>query len=84
MGWNQLQPCQPSLLLENVEAGSYAYFVHSYYCIPANPADMLISVDYGMTFTAGICHDNIFGVQFHPEKSQRTGLQLLTNFLEMN
>lgn len=84
MGWNELQPCQPSPLLRNVPAGSYAYFVHSYYCVPANPADTLITVDYGMPFTAAISHDNIYGVQFHPEKSQRTGLQILTNFLELN
>lgn len=83
MGWNQLQPCQPSPILENVPAGSYAYFVHSYYCVPATPADTLITVDYGITFTAALHHDNIYGVQFHPEKSQRTGLQILTNFLEL-
>jgi glutamine amidotransferase len=84
MGWNQLQPCQPSPLLKNIGTGSYAYFVHSYYCVPANPADTLITVDYGMTFAAAIQHDNVYGVQFHPEKSQRTGLQILTNFLELN
>lgn len=83
MGWNQLQPCQPSPLLKNVPAGSYAYFVHSYYCVPANPADTLITVDYGIPFAAGISRDNIYAVQFHPEKSQRTGLQILSNFLEL-
>lgn len=83
MGWNQLQPCQPSPLLKNVPAGSYSYFVHSYYCVPANPADTLITVDYGIPFAAGISRDNIYAVQFHPEKSQRTGLQILSNFLEL-
>lgn len=83
MGWNQLQPCQPSPLLKNVPAGSYAYFVHSYYCVPANPADTLITVDYGIPFAAGISRDNIYAVQFHPEKSQHTGLQILSNFLEL-
>jgi glutamine amidotransferase len=84
MGWNQLQPCQPSPLLRNVPVGSYAYFVHSYYCVPANPADTLITVDYGIPFAAGISRDRVYAVQFHPEKSQRTGLQILTNFLELN
>ena len=83
MGWNELQPCQPSPLLKNVPTGSYAYFVHSYYCVPANPADTLITVDYGMPFAAAVSRDNIYAVQFHPEKSQRTGLQILTNFLEI-
>lgn|SRR5690606_6069290 len=83
MGWNQLQPCQPSPLLKNVPAGSYSYFVHSYYCVPANPADTLITVDYGIPFAAGISRDNIYAVQFHPEKSQHTGLQILSNFLEL-
>ena len=84
MGWNELQPCQPSPLLKNVSAGSYAYFVHSYYCVPTNPADTLVTVDYGIPFAAGISRDRIYAVQFHPEKSQRTGLQILTNFLELN
>lgn len=82
MGWNQLCPTRPSRLLNNLPAESFAYFVHSYYCVPADPDDTLISVDYGIPFAAAVQHGNIFGVQFHPEKSQRTGLQLLTNFLE--
>lgn len=83
MGWNQLCPTRPSPLLSNLPAESYAYFVHSYYCVPANPADTLISVDYGISFAAAVQRDNIYGVQFHPEKSQQTGLQLLSNFLEL-
>lgn len=84
MGWNQLQLCHPSPLLNGISQDeSYAYFVHSYYCVPANAADTLINVDYGIPFTAGVQRDNIYGVQFHPEKSQRTGLQLLANFLEL-
>ena len=83
MGWNQLTPTRRSPLLNKIEADSYAYFVHSYYCIPQNPADTLINVCYGDDFCAGIEHDNLYGVQFHPEKSQKTGLQLLTNFLEI-
>lgn len=83
MGWNQLQQKRSSLLLKDIGTESSAYFVHSYYCVPADPADIVATVDYGIPFTAVVHRDNTFGVQFHPEKSQRTGLQLLTNFLEM-
>lgn len=83
MGWNNLQAERPSPLLEGLEKDSYAYFVHSYYCVPANREDVLITVDYGIPFTAAIQRDNIYGVQFHPEKSQRTGLRILTNFLKV-
>ncbi len=83
MGWNQVQQQKPSPLLDGLTADSYAYFVHSYYCVPANPDDVIISVDYGLPFAAGVQHDSIYGVQFHPEKSQKTGLQILTNFLKV-
>ena len=81
MGWNELTPVGESALLDGVPAGTYAYFVHSYYCAPANPDDVLATVDYGIPFTAAVQREHIYGVQFHPEKSQRTGLQILTNFL---
>jgi imidazole glycerol-phosphate synthase subunit HisH len=84
MGWNQLQQEHSSPLLESVEAGSYVYFVHSYYCIPQNLDDVLITTDYGFSFAAGVQHDNIYGVQFHPEKSQVTGLKILDNFLKIS
>lgn len=83
MGWNQLTVQKESPLAASITSDSYAYFVHSYYCQPADPSDILISVDYGIPFTAGVARDNIFGVQFHPEKSQQVGLQLLRNFLSM-
>jgi glutamine amidotransferase len=83
MGWNTLRALRGSSLLANLPPERYAYFVHSYYCVPANESDVLAVVDYGIPFTAVVQRDHIFGVQFHPEKSQRTGLQLLTNFLEM-
>lgn len=83
MGWNQVQPVQNSPLLRGIEPGAYAYFVHSYYCVPAHPTDLLLTANYGFPFAAGVQHNNIYGVQFHPEKSQQTGLTLLTNFLEM-
>lgn len=81
MGWNNLLFQKPSGLTAALQADSYAYFVHSYYCVPAEQADVVATVDYGIPVTAVIQRDNIYGVQFHPEKSQRTGLQILTNFL---
>lgn len=83
MGWNQLQPRRQSPLLKDIQIENFAYFVHSYYCVPQNPDDVVATVDYGISFTAVVQRENIYGVQFHPEKSQRTGLQLLENFLEM-
>jgi glutamine amidotransferase len=83
MGWNQLQIRRPLSLLEGLDAESYAYFVHSYYCVPADETDVVITVDYGLPFTAGVQRDNVYGVQFHPEKSQRTGLQILSNFMRI-
>lgn len=83
MGWNQLQPCRQSPLLAGLPGERYAYFVHSYYCVPAVADDVLATVDYGISFTAVVQRQHIYGVQFHPEKSQRTGLQILTNFLKV-
>ena len=82
-GWNQLHPLRPHPLFEGLGNASYAYFNHSYYCDPANPQDMLAVTDYGIDFTSVVQKDNLFGVQFHPEKSQNTGLNLLANFLKM-
>jgi|FLYN01.1.fsa_nt_gi glutamine amidotransferase len=82
MGWNQFRQQKASPLLNNLEPDSYAYFVHSYFCVPAHSEDIVATVDYGVRFTAVVQHEHIFGVQFHPEKSQRTGLQILSNFLE--
>ncbi len=83
MGWNQITPTRPSALLKGLDPESYAYFVHSYYCAPQNPTDVLLSACYGDDFCAGIERDNLYGVQFHPEKSQKTGLRILSNFLEI-
>jgi glutamine amidotransferase len=83
MGWNQVAATRHTPLLADLPEQPYAYFVHSYYCVPAQPQDTLLTCDYGIRFTAGIQRGNMYGVQFHPEKSQRTGLQILKNFLEM-
>lgn len=83
MGWNQLKVRQQCALLDGLDAGSYTYFVHSYYCAPTDRGTVAASVDYGVEFAAVVHNDNIFGVQFHPEKSQQTGLRILTNFLRL-
>lgn len=83
MGWNQLQIQREIPLLKDIPAEAYAYFVHSYYCVPADQADIVATVDYGLPFTAVVQRDNLFGVQFHPEKSQQTGLRILSNFLKI-
>lgn len=83
MGWNQLHWTRDSALMRGLSVGDYAYFVHSYYCQPEDDGDELITVDYGGSFTAGIERDNVYGVQFHPEKSQRVGLRILENFLSL-
>jgi imidazole glycerol-phosphate synthase subunit HisH len=69
--------------LNGISNDDYAYFVHSYYCVPTSPGDVLAVVDYGEPFTVAVQRENIYGVQFHPEKSQKTGLRILKNFLEM-
>ena len=83
MGWNQLKIRKQLGLLHGLDERSYAYFVHSYYCAPSQDDTVIISVDYGIEFAAAVQRDNIFGVQFHPEKSQSTGLQILANFLRL-
>ena len=81
MGWNELKIVQRHKVLEGIESGAHAYFVHSYHFKPALPDDLLATTDYGETLTAVIGNENIVGTQFHPEKSQETGLRLLANFL---
>jgi imidazole glycerol-phosphate synthase subunit HisH len=85
MGWNTLNVVRPHPLLDGLPLGPegrHAYFVHSYELKPARPADLVADADYGGAVTAIVARDNIFGTQFHPEKSQRFGLALITNFLK--
>lgn len=88
-GWNQLWPRQElgprqsPPLLAGLPAGSYAYFNHSYYCAPGRPEDICASTDYCISFASMVAHENLYGVQFHPEKSQRVGQQILANFMRM-
>ena len=81
MGWNELEPRAAHPLLAGLGAGAHAYFVHSYHFRLAEPADLVAVTDYGGPLAAIIGRDNIAGTQFHPEKSQETGLRLIGNFL---
>lgn len=81
-GWNQVEPKKDALLFNEVNSGTYVYFNHSYYCQPNDPSDVIAETNYGIRYACAVRRDNVFGVQFHPEKSQRTGLQILKNFLE--
>jgi len=84
MGWNELVVDQSHPVLEGIESGQHAYFVHSYHFQVTDPAHLLAHVDYGGAITAIVGRDNIVGTQFHPEKSQATGLRLIDNFLKWN
>ncbi|MEF3367519.1 imidazole glycerol phosphate synthase subunit HisH [Methylocystis sp. 9N] len=84
MGWNTLTLTRAHPLFSGVptgEAGLHAYFVHSFQLTPAAPEHVLATADYGAPLTAAVARDNLVGVQFHPEKSQRLGLALIGNFL---
>ncbi len=85
MGWNQIhiQAKQRSPLLHNVADGSYAFFVHSYYCAPRDTEIVLATTEYGTEFASVVGRGNIFGAQFHPEKSQSVGLKMLENFTDI-
>ncbi len=83
MGWNELNLLQPHPLLYGIEPRSHAYFVHSYHARCSNSSDVIATTVYGEPLTAIVAHGNIMGTQFHPEKSQATGLKLIANFLQM-
>lgn len=81
MGWNRVNPVQADHpLVQKMTPDTRFYFVHSYYMVPKNPADILLQAHYGNDFAAGVARNNIAGVQFHPEKSHRFGKQLLGSF----
>ncbi len=81
MGWNEVQQTQAHPLWAEIADGSRFYFVHSYYPAPRDSALTAGTAVYGKPFTCAVARDNIFAVQFHPEKSQSAGLQLLSNFV---
>ena len=81
MGWNEVSQAKSHALWRGIADGARFYFVHSYYADEADPAVRSGRTRYGVAFTCAVARDNIFAVQFHPEKSQAAGLQLLQNFL---
>ena len=81
-GWNQIRSVRDTPLLRGVPQGAWAYFNHSFYC-DAAPEDVLATADYGFPFPAMVGRGALFGVQFHPEKSQQVGLQVLRNFVQL-
>jgi glutamine amidotransferase len=87
VGWNQLELAggvsSPNTLLEGIPDHSYAYFVHSYYVIPADPTCILATTEYGIQFVSVVGQGNLYGAQPHPEKSQQVGLRLLRNFAKV-
>jgi glutamine amidotransferase len=84
MGWNQLHIRRPAPVLKGLAEGTYAYFVHSYYVVPQDEGVIATETDYPRPFTSAIWRDNLFATQFHPEKSQADGLQMLKNFAELS
>jgi len=81
MGWNELVIDQPHPVLEGLNHRDHAYFVHSYHLVPQEHSQVLAHANYGGQITAVVGRDNMIGTQFHPEKSQTTGLRLIGNFL---
>jgi len=83
MGWNVVSVVNKNGLIENNVPESRFYFVHSYYVKVSNEENSFLKSDYGIRFDSGIFRDNIFGIQFHPEKSHKFGMKLLKNFAEL-
>lgn len=83
MGWTDVFDYTSSKLFSNMYEEPRFYFVHSYHLQLDNPLDQLVTANYGYNFAAGVEHENIYGVQFHPEKSHKFGMQLLKNFAEL-
>jgi imidazole glycerol-phosphate synthase subunit HisH len=84
IGWNQIEIMQPDCpLYRGIPNGSYVYFVHSFYPQPVDNSIVATRTDYGGNFASSVWRDNVFATQFHPEKSQNVGLQLLKNFVDL-
>lgn len=81
-GWNQLTVKNEALLFDQIPDGAYVYFNHSFYCQAGDPSDVIAEADHGIRYACAVRRQNVFGVQFHPEKSQAVGLRILKNFVE--
>jgi glutamine amidotransferase len=82
IGWNRVVPHRPDLMLTGLAAGAHMYFDHSYHAVPDDPSLVVLEAEHGIPLTAAIRRGNLFACQFHPEKSQAVGLQILRNFVE--
>jgi imidazole glycerol-phosphate synthase subunit HisH len=83
IGWNQIEVVKDSKLMKGIQDSDYVYFNHGYYCLPEDVEDWLTMTEYGLNFASSVERENLYGVQFHPEKSQKVGLQILKNFVEL-
>jgi glutamine amidotransferase len=84
MGWNRMEVRQPNCpLMHGIADDAYFYFVHRFYVLPKDPSVVWQTCDYGLPFCASVWRDNLFAVQYHPEKSQKDGLHMLKNFAEL-
>ena len=81
-GWNQVRVKKDAMLFDQVNDEAYVYFNHSYYCQPGDHTDVIAEVEYGIRYACAVRRENVYGVQFHPEKSQAVGLRILKNFVE--
>ena len=80
IGWNRIHQTRSHGLFEGIEEGSFCYFVHSFYCAPLDARVVVGETEYGVRYASVVAEENVCGVQFHPEKSQDVGLQMLKNF----
>jgi glutamine amidotransferase len=83
MGWNRLKKQHRLPILANITDGMYVYFVHSYYVVPASDELVMTTTDYGKEFCSSVGRENIFACQFHPEKSQQVGLEIIRAFAQL-
>jgi len=83
VGWNEIEIVKSETILKNVKEDIDVYFVHSYECLPENKDEIICNVNYGKKIVAGIQKANVYGLQFHPEKSQPSGLKMLQNFYSL-
>lgn len=83
MGWNGIHPLKQNKLLDKMNGNSRFYFLHSYYFTCNDKEDIIATTGYGITYASVINHENVFGTQFHPEKSHSNGIQLLQNFASL-